>query len=128
MKINFHTNLRISHFVIKYMENNTSASVRFQVNNSDTYSKKIIRKSIRVYGSVQGVGFRYRTKYAAESLGVTGWVRNELDGSVSMELQGTEEQIDKVFVSVSGGSYISIDRMESHTIPVEEGEYGFNYE
>lgn len=98
------------------------------MNNSDTYSKKIIRKSIRVYGSVQGVGFRYRTKYAAESLGVTGWVRNELDGSVSMELQGTEEQIDKVFVSVSGGSYISIDRMESHTIPVEEGEYGFNHE
>lgn len=31
------------------------------------YDSKIIRKQIRVYGSVQGVGFRYRTEHAAES-------------------------------------------------------------
>jgi len=98
------------------------------MNNSDAYSEKIIRKAIRVYGSVQGVGFRYRTKYAAESYGVTGWVKNEPDGSVSMELQGTEEQIDKVFVSVSQGSYVSIERMDARTIPVNEGEYGFYYD
>ena len=40
------------------------------------YDSKIIRKQIRVYGSVQGVGFRYRTEHAAESVGATGWVRN----------------------------------------------------
>lgn len=42
------------------------------------YDSKIIRKQIRVYGSVQGVGFRYRTEHAAESVGATGWVRNDL--------------------------------------------------
>lgn len=57
------------------------------------YDSKIIRKQIRVYGSVQGVGFRYRTEHAAESVGATGWVRNDPDGSVFMEIQGTEEQI-----------------------------------
>ena len=36
------------------------------------YDSKIIRKQIRVYGSVQGVGFRYRTEHAAESVGATG--------------------------------------------------------
>ena len=41
------------------------------------YDSKIIRKQIRVYGSVQGVGFRYRTEHAAESVGATGWVRND---------------------------------------------------
>ncbi len=96
--------------------------------NTNDYSTKIIRKSIRVYGSVQGVGFRYRTKYAAENYGVTGWVKNELDGSVSMELQGTEEQIDQVFLSISHGSYISIERMDSRSIPLNDGEYGFNYD
>ena len=96
--------------------------------NTNDYSTKIIRKSIRVYGSVQGVGFRYRTKYAAENYGVTGWVKNELDGSVSMELQGTEEQIDQVFLSISRGSYISIERMDSRSIPLNDGEYGFNYD
>ena len=98
------------------------------MSNTNDYSTKIIRKSIRVYGSVQGVGFRYRTKYAAENYGVTGWVKNELDGSVSMELQGTEEQIDQVFLSISRGSYISIERMDSRSIPLNNGEYGFNYD
>ena len=65
------------------------------------YDSKIIRKQIRVYGSVQGVGFRYRTEHAAESVGATGWVRNDPDGSVFMEIQGTEEQIDRVFAMVS---------------------------
>ena len=44
-------------------------------------------------GWVQGVGFRYRARHAANLYGVTGWVRNDPDGSVTMEIQGTEEQI-----------------------------------
>ncbi len=72
------------------------------------YDSKIIRKRIRVYGSVQGGGFRYRTEHAAESVGATGWVRNDPDGSVFMEIQGTEEQIDRVFAMVSQGTYVNI--------------------
>ena len=52
------------------------------------YDSKIIRKQIRVYGSVQGVGFRYRTEHAAESVGATGWVRN------AWRLLGTMAQIN----------------------------------
>ena len=84
------------------------------------YDSKIIRKQIRVYGSVQGVGFRYRTEHAAESVGATGWVRNDPDGSVFMEIQGTEEQIDKVFMMVSQGTYVNIENMDAKTIPVVE--------
>ena len=65
------------------------------------YDSKIIRRKIRVSGSVQGVGFRYRMEYASSMVGTTGWVRNEPDGSVLLEIQGTEEQIDKVFIMVS---------------------------
>ena len=43
-----------------------------------------VRKRIIFYGDVQGVGFRYRALHAANFLGITGWVRNEWDGSVSM--------------------------------------------
>jgi acylphosphatase len=85
----------------------------------------VIRKRIRVYGSVQGVGFRYRTENAAESVGATGWVRNELDGSVLMEIQGTEEQIDQVLTLVNRGTYVNIERLEAKTIPLVEDEYGF---
>lgn len=89
------------------------------------YENRIIRKRIYVYGSVQGVGFRYRTEHAANAVGATGWVHNESDGSVLLEIQGTEEQIDEVFRMVSRGTYVSIDRMEAKTIPLDEGEYGF---
>ena len=41
------------------------------------------REHIRFTGYVQGVGFRYRLSHLAQYYGVTGWVRNEYDGSVS---------------------------------------------
>lgn len=86
----------------------------------------MIRKKISVCGSVQGVGFRYRAEHAANMLGVTGWVRNEPDGSVLLEMQGTEEQIDKVLALVNQGTYVNIDRIVAKQIPVEEREYGFH--
>lgn len=49
-----------------------------------------VRKRIIFHGRVQGVGFRYTAKYLAQSLGLTGWVANEWDGTVSMEIQGRE--------------------------------------
>ena len=55
-----------------------------------------IRQSIQFYGRVQGVGFRYKLGYLADKYSVTGWARNEYDGSVSTELQGLEEDIDKI--------------------------------
>ena len=56
-----------------------------------------VRKRIIFYGDVQGVGFRYRALHAANFLGITGWVRNEWDGSVRMELQGTPDAISSFF-------------------------------
>ncbi len=85
----------------------------------------VLRKAITVYGFVQGVGFRYRTVHAANLVGCTGWVRNNPDGSVLMEIQGTEEQIDKVFLMIEKGSYISIDRMDVKKIEVMDGERNF---
>ena len=46
---------------------------------------------------MQGVGFRYRARQAADMVGCTGWVRNEWDGSVSMELQGRSHDLAVYF-------------------------------
>lgn len=48
---------------------------------------------MNVQGRVQGVGFRYMTKMVADQLDVYGTVKNEDDGSVSIEAIGDEEQI-----------------------------------
>ena len=41
-----------------------------------------VRKRIIFHGRVQGVGFRFTAKHLANSLGLTGWVQNEYDGTV----------------------------------------------
>lgn len=85
----------------------------------------MIRKHIVFYGSVQGVGFRYRARHAADLYGCTGWVKNEWDGSVSMEIQGEEESIDQVILAIDRGTFVRIENMAVKRIPVEEYEYGF---
>ena len=49
---------------------------------------------IRVYGRVQGVAYRYSTKEIADSLSVTGYVKNMRDGSVYIEASGEQEYIE----------------------------------
>ena len=55
----------------------------------------------RVTGRVQGVGFRYHAEREARRLGVTGWVRNEDDGSVAAYAEGAVDAVD-AFVSWLG--------------------------
>lgn len=43
---------------------------------------------VRVHGLVQGVGFRQACVQQAQALGLAGWVRNRIDGSVEVLLQG----------------------------------------
>ncbi len=88
----------------------------------------MIRKKIIFYGDVQGVGFRWRARHAAELYSCTGWVRNEWDGSVLMEIQGEESDIDQVIISIEAGRYVEITGMDARTIPVVKDERGFQAE
>ncbi len=88
----------------------------------------MIRRHITFYGWVQGVGFRYRARHAAEMYSCTGWCRNEWEGSVVMEIQGEEENIDRVILAIEAGRYVHIENMDSRMIPLVEGERGFRTE
>lgn len=87
-------------------------------------SKKM-RRRIAFYGCVQAVGFRWRAMQAARLYGATGWVRNEYDGSVTMEIQGTEADIEAVVATLQNDDYIRIDRMDSREIPLDPEERSF---
>ena len=88
----------------------------------------MVRKHITFYGEVQGVGFRWRARQEAKFCGCTGFVRNNWDGSVTMEIQGEESQIDQVIMALEEGRYIQIQNMDSRTIPVNENEREFTVE
>jgi acylphosphatase len=49
---------------------------------------------VRVSGRVQGVAFRWEAQHAAQKLGVTGWVRNEPDGSVLAHVEGEPDAVN----------------------------------
>ncbi len=92
---------------------------------SSQMRNEVIRRHLVLYGAVQGVGLRYRAKHAAQLFGCTGWVRNEWDGSVTMELQGEEENIDRVILAIERGSYVRIENLEVRSIPVIGEERDF---
>ncbi len=54
----------------------------------------VTRQRIIFQGRVQGVGFRARTTSIASRYPVTGWVRNEPDGTVMLEAQGDEQVLE----------------------------------
>ncbi|MBQ8569487.1 MAG: acylphosphatase [Oscillospiraceae bacterium] len=83
------------------------------------------RLRIRFHGRVQGVGFRYRAYHAADSLGLTGWVKNCSDGTVLAEIQGIRSDIERMIAMVGNGTYIDITDTEIKNLPVDSDEYSF---
>ena len=69
------------------------------------------RLSVQIEGRVQGVGFRNFTQMRARQLGVTGWVRNEADGSVRLEAEGPRAALEELLDAVHNGPRMA--RVES---------------
>lgn len=81
--------------------------------------------SIKVYGKVQGVGFRFYTQKKARELGIQGFVKNILDGSVYVEAEGTEEKMDKFILWINDGPpWARVDDVRIQDIP-QFGAVGF---
>lgn len=79
--------------------------------------------NIRVYGTVQGVYYRQSTQNKAQQLGLTGFARNEPDGSVYIEVEG-EAEILQIFADwcKEGPQLASVERTE-----IEQGDWrGFD--
>lgn len=76
-------------------------------------------------GRVQGVGFRATTRKVAVSHGLTGWVRNEADGTVLAELQGGPERVDLAMAEIPRKTWGTVASAERSSVGVVEGESGF---
>jgi len=73
---------------------------------------------MRVRGLVQGIGYRDACIRRAYALGVTGWVRNRMDGSVEAMVQGTPEQLAAMCDWLSEGmSAAIVDDLEITEVP-----------
>jgi acylphosphatase len=87
----------------------------------------MIRSQTRFTGQVQGVGFRYTTRAIADRHPVTGWVRNEPDGSVTVEAQAASDDDLEAFLQ-DLRSRLGQHIADAHSTPLAPapGETGFD--
>jgi acylphosphatase len=69
----------------------------------DTAAASAERLEATVRGQVQGVGFRYYVLRIAGRRGLTGWVANEMDGSVRCVVEGSPDELDRVEAALRDG-------------------------
>jgi len=80
---------------------------------------------LRITGNVQGVGYRIWATRTASGLGLRGWVRNRLDGSVEALATGAREQIAVLIEACRRGPY-GARVAEVTAVPDEDdGSIGF---
>jgi acylphosphatase len=65
--------------------------------------KTVEARRFVVHGRVQGVGFRWFVEREAHILGISGWVRNNADGSLEVLAQGTSDQLSGLHARLRQG-------------------------
>jgi DNA ligase D-like protein (predicted 3'-phosphoesterase) len=74
-------------------------------------------------GTVQGVGFRERTRRRAQQLGVMGWVRNEDDGTVLAHVEGQPAAVEALIAFLRDGpAGAHVAALDVHDVKVEGHE------
>jgi len=77
----------------------------------------------RIYGRVQGVGYRIWARSEATELGLAGWVRNEADGSVTASIAGATATVSTMIEHLRQGptgalvSRIDVEEVEISRVP-----------
>ncbi len=80
---------------------------------------------ITVFGRVQGVGFRFYTKKKADELHVSGWVKNMPNGSVYIEVEGQDTDVNTFIDWCNMGTkWAHVEKVDRQDIPVQ-GFEGF---
>lgn len=107
-----------------WLEVKDESAAPVEVNIPD--GEERVRYQLRFHGQVQGVGFRYTIQMVAREYKVTGWARNEHDGSVSAELQGYPKDIRRTVNTIQTQSrFIRIDRIDAKKMEPDVHETGF---
>ncbi|QIW24151.1 acylphosphatase [Sulfolobus sp. S-194] len=71
------------------------------------------RMYVKVYGIVQGVGFRRYVQIHAARLGIKGYAKNLPDGSVEVVAEGYEEALQKLLEYIKRGPPLSrVEKIE----------------
>lgn len=78
----------------------------------------IAQYHIIVSGRVQGVGYRYSARNTASQLGLTGWVKNRIDGKVEIIAEGDNINLEKFLSWIKKGPrFAKVDSVDIEFYP-----------
>ncbi len=84
------------------------------------------RLRVQIGGRVQGVGFRFATYRQAQSLELTGWVRNRVDGSVEAEFEGPRTSLEAMLAWCNEGpAFARVDGVVEEWLEEGAGYHDF---
>ncbi|MBL0927392.1 MAG: acylphosphatase [Phycisphaerales bacterium] len=87
----------------------------------------MIRVEVVYRGRVQGVGFRATAReLAGEFPGVSGWVRNQRDGSVTLNAQGSRADVTGLLDAIRARMARYLTGEHTTELPAVPGEVGFD--
>lgn len=84
-----------------------------------------VRKHFIFHGRVQGVGFRFTVRQLASQLNLTGWVRNQYDGTVEACVQGENFLLTEFINTLYNQRFIRITDYEEKTLDLINDESSF---
>ena len=85
----------------------------------------LVRREVVFSGRVQGVFFRATAQRAASAYAVTGWVRNEPDGTVRLQIQGAPSEIDAALADLRAAKARNIEHEDTRELDPDRAETGF---
>jgi acylphosphatase len=86
----------------------------------------MIKKKYIVSGRVQGVGFRYFVYSKAKALPITGYVKNQFDGTVECVAQGKENYMQALVTILKQGPSMSrVDKILDWDMEIDNEISGF---
>ena len=111
--------------LFQWLENVRLANQRPAASPPDAPDSPQVRRRFRFSGNVQGVGFRYEASMIAGELGLTGWARNESDGTVTVEAEGPEACAAEFLRVIQSVPRFRISEVQTEVLPVSGTETSF---
>lgn len=85
-----------------------------------------IQLRLSIHGVVQGVGFRWFAQRVANQSNLTGWVRNEPDGSVTVEVEGEAGLVKDFIVELkTGNRHAQVTRIDVQLVELKHEQSPF---
>lgn len=111
--------------LFQWLKKSCEATQQSIVNIPDDPHAPLVRRRFRFSGVVQGVGFRYEAQRIASQLGLAGWVRNQADGSVAVEIEGKANCIEAFLQTIEAVPRFDITDIQTEELPLSQTEKAF---